>query len=201
VIEDAPYAELRFEGRPQPSLLSLDEHELVVHLGTFSKICCPGLRVGWVTAPAKLAAKYVLVKQGADLHTSTLAQRQLWAYLQQYDLDANLRRLRRSYRQRRDAMLNALQRYLPPTVSYTRPAGGLFLWVQLPAELDARALLARCLERRVAFVPGDSFYADGQGASTLRLSFSAVSPERIVEGVRRLAEGLRELSDRRVGTA
>jgi len=196
VIEDAPYAELYFEGTPLPALKSLDEDGLVIYLGTFSKILCPGLRIGWLYAAPELFDKYVLVKQGADLHTSSFAQRLIGAYLEQYDLNADIRRIREVYRRRRDAMIGALERELPAGVSFTRPGGGLFLWAEGPAWLDARELLARSLERQVAFVPGGAFFPNGGHENTLRLNFSAMPEERIAEGIRRLAGVVRAALER-----
>jgi 2-aminoadipate transaminase len=193
VIEDNPYSEVRFEGERLPALKSMDEERLVVFLGTFSKIFSPGMRLGWVAAPGPIFEKYVLVKQGADLHTSTLAQMQLSAYLETFDLDANLERVREAYRRRRDAMVRALEREMPPGVRFTRPAGGLFLWVELPQGMNAREVLAVCLEHDVAFVPGDSFFSNGGHENTLRLNYSNMPEDRIEEGVRRLGAVLREL--------
>lgn len=192
VVEDAPYSEVRFEGRPLPSLASLDHQGLVVHLGTFSKIMCPGLRIGWLMAPTFLVDRYVLVKQGADLHTSTLSQRQIARYLRDHDLDAAIARIRSLYRARRDAMLTAIDRHFPPGFLVTRPEGGLFLWVELPPRCNARDLLVASLEQRVAFVPGGSFFPNGGHENTMRLNFSAMPEDRITEGIRRLGRVLRE---------
>lgn len=187
VIEDNPYGEVCFEGSTPPSLMSLDRDGRVVHLGTFSKVFCPGLRLGWVAAERSLFEKYVLLKQGVDLHTTTLGQRLLAAYLSRYGLDANLERIRATYRSRRDAMLAALADHMPDEVRWTRPRGGLFLWVELPPALDARVLLERALDEDVAFVPGGSFFPNGGRENTMRLNFSAMPEPRICDGVRRLA--------------
>lgn len=193
VVEDNPYGELRFEGVALPSLKSLDRRGQVVHLSTFSKILCPGLRLGWVAAPPELLEKYVLVKQGADLHTSTLAQRLAADYVQQYDLDAAIGRIRELYRRRRDLMVAALERELPAGTRFTRPSGGLFLWLELPEGISGRELLVRCLEHDVAFVPGGAFFPNGGHENTARLNFSNMPEPRIEEGVRRLARALREM--------
>jgi 2-aminoadipate transaminase len=191
VIEDAPYAELRYGGAASPPLKALDQSDLVVFLGTFSKILAPGLRIGWVAAPRPLYEKYVLLKQGADLHTSSLAQRLISGYLERHDIDESIARMRALYRRRRDAMILAIEREFPPEVRFTRPEGGLFLWVELPAAIDARELLDTCVEREVAFVPGDSFFPGGGHRNTLRLNFSSMPNERIDEGIARLGEALR----------
>jgi DNA-binding transcriptional MocR family regulator len=193
VIEDAPYAEIRFEGEALPSLKALDAHDEVVQLGTFSKTFCPGLRLAWLAAPPELRRACVLLKQAADLHTATLSQHLLVAYLDRHDLDAAIRRTCDAYRRRRDAMLAALERDMPPGTRFTRPRGGLFIWVELPRDVSARRLLACCLERDVAFVPGDCFFPGGGHDHTLRLNFSSMPEHRIVEGIARLADALRTL--------
>jgi 2-aminoadipate transaminase len=192
VIEDAPYRELRFEGKSRPPLVALDADDLVVHLGTFSKIFAPGLRVAWLVAPRALLDKYVLVKQGADLHTSTFTQMAIDTYLDRFDIDAAIGRIRALYRTRRDLMVRAMEASFPPEVSFTRPAGGLFLWAELAKGVNARALLDRSLGRDVAFVPGGSFFPNGGHENTMRLNYSNMPADRIEEGIRRLAAMLAE---------
>ncbi len=187
VIEDAPYAELCFEGDALPPVASFDTAGLVVFLGTFSKILSPGLRLGWVAADREILQRYVLVKQGVDLHTSRLTQLLAARFILECDLEGHIAGHREVYRRRRDAMLAALDTHMPPGVSYTRPAGGLFLWVELPAHLDAREVLERSLDENVAFVPGGAFFTDGGHENTMRLNFSAMPEDRIAEGIRRLA--------------
>jgi len=194
VLEDCPYRDLRFEGEQRPSLKSLDKREQVVFLGTFSKIFCPGLRLGWVAAPQALLDKYVLVKQGVDLHTSSLNQMVLASYLEHHDIDANVAALRTLYRARRDAMVSALEAAKIEGAHFTRPAGGLFSWLELPERINARDLLVECLERNLAFVPGGAFFPNGGHENTVRLNFSNMPEERIKEGVRRLAEAIRSMS-------
>ncbi len=196
VVEDCPYAEIRFEGVPVPAVKSLDKDGLVIFLGTFSKILCPGMRIGWVAAARPLLEKYVLGKQGADLQTATLAQMQVARYLKDYDLGTNIKRACAIYAVRRAAMIKALEREMPDGVRFTRPAGGLFLWVELPAGVDARELLLACIERNVAFVPGGSFFPSRGHENTMRLNFSNMPPDRIDEGVRRLGAVLREFLGR-----
>jgi 2-aminoadipate transaminase len=193
VVEDDPYGQLCYEGTTPPALASLPGGATVIYLGTFSKIFCPGMRIGWLAAPREIHEKCELVKQGADLHTSTLAQYQILAYLERFDLDAGIARIREVYRRRRDAMLSALESAFPPGVSWTRPRGGLFVWATLPEGVSAREALARALERNVAFVPGGSFFPNGGHENTLRLNFSNMPEERITEGITRLGAVLREL--------
>lgn len=190
ILEDSPYAELRFEGEAVPSLKTLDTRGLVVFLGTFSKTFCPGLRVGWLAAERAMRERYVMIKQGADLHTSTLCQRQVAVYLELFDLEVDIERIRDTYRRRRDVMLRAMTEAFPGAIRYNRPQGGMFLWVELPAGIDARKVLELSLEDGVAFVPGSSFYPNGGHENTMRLNFSAMPEERIEDGVRRLARVL-----------
>lgn len=193
VVEDNPYGEVRFEGEPLPAIQSFDTAGLVLSLGTMSKVFCPGLRVGWVAGPRRFLEKLVILKQGADLHTPTLNQLQVDRYLELHDLDANVARICDVYRQRRNAMLRTLEREMPEGVRFSRPQGGLFLWVELPEGSDARELLSRCLAQDVAFVPGGAFFPNGDHENTLRLNFSNMPIERIEEGIRRLASCVREM--------
>jgi DNA-binding transcriptional MocR family regulator len=193
VIEDNPYGEVRFEGTHIPPLRTMDPQSLVIGLGTFSKIFCPGLRVGWIAASQPALGKLVLLKQGADLHTPTLNQMQVSASIEAGDFETRIGCIAAVYRERRDAMTRALEREMPPGVQFTRPAGGLFLWVEFPAEVDARQLLRRCMEAGVAFVPGAGFFPNGGHANTARLNYSNMPVERIEEGIRRMAVALRAM--------
>ena len=192
VIEDSPYAEVRFEGQAVPPLKSLDGNEWVVFLGTFSKVFCPGLRLGWLSAAPELFQKYVFVKQAADLHTSTLGQMQLAGYLQTYGLDRNIQGVIDLYRKRRDVMLRSMEAEFPAGITWTRPEGGMFLWVTLPENLNARDILEQCLAEDVAFVPGAPFFPNGGHENTLRMNYSTSNAERIEEGVKRMAKVLRQ---------
>jgi len=188
VIEDNPYGELRFEDERPPSLKSMDSEGLVIFTSTFSKIFCPGMRIGWMAADTKLIEKYVLIKQGADLCTSLRSQMEISCFMEQYDLDWYVERLIALYRSRRDAMVEELTETLPPGVRFTRPNGGLFLWVELPEYMKANTLLQACLQSNVAFVPGDSFFPNGGIENTLRLNYSNMPEGRIREGIRRLSD-------------
>jgi len=193
VIEDNPYGEIRFAGEPLPAIQSMPGGDQVISLGTLSKVFCPGLRIGWLAARRMFLDKLTIVKQGADLHSSTFDQMVAAEYLAKHDIDENIRRITAAYRSRRDVMVRTLEREMPPGVTFSRPEGGLFLWVELPAEIDARRLLARCLKRDVAFVPGGSFFPANNRENTLRLNFSNMSEARIEEGVVRLAAVLKEM--------
>ncbi len=196
VVEDNPYGELRFEGAALPSLKSLDRSGRVLALGTFSKVFCPGLRIAWVAAENPVYEKLVILKQGADLQTSTLGQLQVNRYLDENDLDADIAKIVPVYRERRDAMLAALDAEMPEGIRYTRPSGGLFLWMTLPANLNARTLLDECVRQNVAFVPGGAFFPNGGHENTLRLNYSNMPIERIREGVRRLASAVAKEMER-----
>lgn len=191
VIEDSPYAELRFEGEPLPALHALDTHDNVVFLGTFSKVFCPGLRCAWLAAPAAWRAKFIMIKQGADLHTSTLVQLQVAAYLDQYGLDDNIRKVIEVYRQRRAVMLDVFEAEMPNVVRYTRPEGGMFLWLTLPEQINSRTLLERSLEQQVAFVPGGAFFPNGGHENTARINFSSMPVDKIEDGSQRLCRVVR----------
>ena len=192
VIEDNPYGELRFEGELLPSLKSMDTAGLVIGTGTFSKTFCPGMRIGWLIAEPELIEKYVLIKQGADLCTSLRSQMEVDMFMERYDFEANLGKLTDLYRKRRDAMVEALEEMMPTGVKFTRPQGGLFLWVELPSHISAVELLRECLKRDVAFVPGDAFFPNGGVKNTLRLNYSNMPENRIREGIQRLAGVIKE---------
>ena len=185
VLEDNPYGLLGFEGEPVPALRSLDE-DGVIYLGSFSKTFAPGYRVGWAVAPHAIREKLVLASESAILCPSNASQLAISAYLATCDWRGQIKAFRELYRERRDAMVGALAEYLP-RATWTVPDGGFYTWVRLPDGLDAKAMLPRAVTARVAYVPGTAFYADGQGSDHMRLSFCFPTPERIREGVRRLA--------------
>jgi DNA-binding transcriptional MocR family regulator len=189
IAEDDPYGELRFEGAYEPWIASLDEAaDRTILLGSFSKIMAPGMRLGWLRAPAGLARACVIAKQAADLHTSTVDQAAAARYLADRDLDAHLGRVRTAYRARRDALLGGLPTALPAGSSWNRPEGGMFVWVRLPAGRDATDLLRTAITYDVAYVPGAPFFAADPDAGTLRMSFTTHTPEEIAEGLIRLAK-------------
>jgi 2-aminoadipate transaminase len=202
IVEDDPYGQLRYEGRHLPPLVKLDaEHHGsarlgrpyrggVIYLGSLSKTLAPGLRVGWIVAPEEVVARLVQVKQGMDLHTSTFTQLIAYEAARGGFLDRHVRRIREVHGARRDAMLTALERHFPPGVRWTRPQGGLFLWVTLAEHFDTSELLTEALKEKVAFVPGRPFHPNGGGKHTLRLNFSYSRPEVIEEGIRRLGAAI-----------
>ncbi|MFF1700234.1 PLP-dependent aminotransferase family protein [Streptomyces sp. NPDC058252] len=192
IVEDDPYGELRFEGERVPWIASYDgAGDRTVLLGSFSKVMAPGLRLGWLRAPAALRRACAVAKQAADLHTPTVNQLAAARYLADRDLDAHVARVAGVYRERRDAMLDGIADALPAGSSWTRPEGGMFLWARLPESYDTTALLPRVVEQDVAYVPGAPFYAGEPDPATLRLCFVTQTPEEIGEGLRRLGRGLR----------
>jgi len=185
VLEDNPYGLLGFDREPLPALRSLDP-EGVIYLGSFSKTFAPGFRVGWAAAPHAVREKLVLAAEAAILCPSNASQMAISAYLDRYDWQGQIKAFREQYRERRDAMISALEEMLP-AASWNVPDGGFYVWVKLPEGLDAKSMLPRAVTARVAYVPGTAFYYDGSGADHMRLSFCYPTPERIREGVRRLA--------------
>ena len=191
VIEDNPYGDLRFEGEYLPSLKSMDTKDLVVFLGTMSKVFCPGLRIGWVCAPKEVLAKYNFVKQGADLQVSSFDQMLCDKFMEMYDLDEHVEKIKAVYKGRRDLMLNCIKEYFPSCVEHTVPQGGLFTWITLPEGVDAGAIAPKCLERNVAYVPGGAFYPYPGKENHFRLNYSNATEEQLVEGMKRLGEVLK----------
>ena len=192
VLEDNPYGELRYDGETMPALKSMDTKGNVIFLGSFSKILMPGLRVGWIVAEPEILAKLNLLKQNVDLQCSSYAQRQVSYFMQMFDLDAHVEKLKALYRKRRTLLYDSIQTYFPAGVTATYPKGGLFLWVTLPEGMDAKALAAKATARKVAYVPGAPFYPNGGHGNHLRMNFSTMTEDRIVEGVRILGALLRE---------
>jgi 2-aminoadipate transaminase len=186
LLEDDPYGELRFRGEPPPPLAAIDDGGVVVHLGTFSKTLAPGMRLGWLVGPREIVRAATIVKQAADLHTGTLAQRAAASLLARFDYDGHLAGLRRAYGERCLAMLAALEQHLPPGTRWTNPDGGLFVWAELPSGISADDVFADALREKVAFVPGSAFFADSPRHEFLRLNYSNRPPELIAEGMARL---------------
>lgn len=205
ILEDDPYAQLRYSGEALPPLVTLDQKQLgisagteaydtgnVLYVGSFSKILSPGMRLGWVVGPAPIIARLSRAKQGTDLHTSLLVQMIAYELCRQGFFPAHIARIRELYRRRRDLMVALMEEHFPAAASWVVPDGGLFLWVTLPAGCDAQAILAEAVEERVAFVAGPGFYANGGGENTLRLNFSNASEEQLQQGIARLGKVLRK---------
>ena len=189
VVEDNPYGLLGFDGEPIPALRSLNEHQ-VIYLGSFSKTFAPGFRVGWVLAPHAVREKLVLAQEAATLCPPVFSQFAVAAYLANHDWRGQIKVFREMYRERRDAMISGLTTHMPTGTTWTYPEGGFFVWLTLPPGIDSHAMLPRAVTARVAYVPGTAFYADGFGSRHMRLSYCFPTPERIIEGTRRLGEVL-----------
>ncbi len=186
IVEDNPYGELRFEGERPPSIKAYDTQGRVVYLGSFSKIFCPGLRLGWTLGEGEVLQKYIFVKQGTDLHTNTLTQREINKFMEIYSIDEHIEKIKKVYRKRRDVMMTAIRKHFPKEVKYTYPQGGIFTWCELPEGMDAKEVFKKSIEENVAFVPGGSFYPNGGRENTFRLNYSMMSEENIQVGIRRL---------------
>lgn len=193
IIEDSPYSELRYDGKDVAAIQALDiescgsfDASRVIYCGTFSKTFTPGLRVGWICASRQIIERLTLLKQAGDLNSSAINQ-SVMLYLAERIFDDQVKAARNSYRLKRDAMLEVLDAYMPERVSWSKPEGGLFVWVTLPKEMDASDLLKKAVsEAKVAFVPGHAFFGDGSGRNTMRLSFSLPDVESIEAGIKRL---------------
>ena len=192
VLEDNPYGELRFEGESLPSLKSMDKKGLVIFLGTFSKILCPGYRLGWTCASQNILKKFIFVKQVADLQASSISQIEVSKFIDLYNLDNHVKKINEVYARRRDLMLETMKEEFPEGVEYTYPEGGLFIWVELPKHLDSRIIMKDCLANNVAYVPGWSFFPNGGTENCFRLNYSNMSDDRIVEGIKRIGIVLRK---------
>lgn len=191
IVEDNPYGLLNLESDPIPAIRSLDS-ERIIYLGSFSKTFAPGFRVGWALAPHAVREKLVLAQESATLCPPVFSQFAISSYLDSWDWRGQITSFKDMYRARRDAMLEGLSEHMPAGTTWTRPAGGFFVWVTLPEGLDSQAMLPRAVTARVAYVPGPAFYADGFGTRFMRLSYCFPTPERIIEGTRRLGEVLHE---------
>lgn len=192
VIEDDPYGELRYDGDVVPSLKSMDMKGNIIFLGSFSKIFMPGLRVAWMVADPVIIDKVVKLKQAVDLQSSSFAQRQASYFIDMFDLDAHVEKIKALYGKRRTLMYDSMKEYFPEGVTFTYPEGGLFTWVTLPENMDAKEIMPKVLEKNVAYVPGGPFYPNGGNANHFRLNYSNMPEDRIVEGIKRLGAVLKE---------
>lgn len=192
IVEDIPYRWLRYKGEPIPTIASLDTEGRVIVLLTFSKILAAGLRVGALVGPEEVVNMVVTLKQGADLCGASLTQRLVVRFLTEYDVHAHIARLCQHYKVKLETMLQALSQHMPEEAEWTKPEGGLFVWAKLPEGVDTAKMLERALAHKVAYVPGQPFFADGSGQNTMRLSFALATLEELEEGIRRLGAVVKE---------
>jgi 2-aminoadipate transaminase len=192
IIEDDPYSELIYEGEPPPPIKSFDTKGRVIYLSTFSKILAPGFRLGWVIASEEIINRFTLRKQSSDLCTNIFSQYVANEYISGGYLDNQVKKIRALYKGKRDVMLAALDKYFPEDAKWTVPAGGMFLWVTLPKSINTRLMFQKAVAKKIAYVVGDSFYADGKHYNSMRLNFSYSEDEVIEEGIKRLADVIKE---------
>lgn len=192
VIEDGAYSEVRFEGEPEPSLFALDNKDKVIYLGSFSKIFCPGFRVAWLAGSREIISKYLALKPGVDLSSSSVSQRYIDQYLEDFDIDIHIKRTLDSYKEKRDFVIQKMKDEFPKEVKYNIPKGGLFFWLVLPEDKSAKELLKLALRKNVAFVPGGSFFPNKKMDNTIRLNFSNMTIDKLDEGLNRLGKVLKE---------
>lgn len=187
-VEDNPYGEIRFLGKDMPFVKSYLEDGVL--FGSFSKIVSPGMRMGWIVANEDVMEKIIIAKQASDLHSNYFTQRVVYQYLINNDVDEHIEKIKKMYRDLRNLMISRIEEHFPDNVHYTRPEGGMFLWVTLPEGLSSMDLFDLAIKENVAFVPGKAFYADGSGENTLRLNFSNSDEEKIEEGIKRLGKAI-----------
>jgi 2-aminoadipate transaminase len=192
ILEDSPYRDLRFKGESVPAIYSLDKEKQVIALGTFSKILCPGLRLAWIMAPTEWMDRMVVAKQSMDLCCPTYNQLIVAEFMKRGLMQKQVESIRTLYSKKVEAMLTALKKHMPKSVKWTRPEGGLFLWVKLPKNMSANDLLPKAIENKVAYVVGTAFHCNGKGQNTMRLNFSYPTEQQIDEGIKRLAKMITE---------
>ena len=189
IIEDNPYGELTFDGTKMPTIKSMDEDGIVIYCGSFSKILAPGLRIGFMCADKAITAKVTVAKQVTDVHTPMITQLMAYEFLKRYDIDGLIVKMRENYAHKCKTMLDAMEKYFPKGITYTRPGGGLFIWCDLGNGIDTLELSKKGIEQKVVYVPGNTFMVDmNKPCSALRLNYSTMSDERIVEGIKRLGK-------------
>ena len=192
IIEDDPYGDLVFEGKPMPPIKSFDTKGRVIYLSTFSKILAPGFRIGWMAASHEIIEKIVLAKQATDLCTNVFSQYVAYEYVNGGYLDKQVKEISKMYKRKRDIMIDAIKKYFPKQVKWTVPKGGMFIWITLPKNIDTSVMLQKALTKKVAYVIGEAFYPEGGNYNSMRLNFSYSDDKTIVEGIRRLSEVIKE---------
>lgn len=192
IIEDNPYGEVRFAGEKIPPVKHFDTEGRVVYISTFSKIFAPGLRIGWICADTSFLEHYVPFKQNVDLHTNIFSQIMTYKYMEMYDIEEHIDKIRDVYKHRRELMIQCIKNYFPKNIEYTLPDGGLFIWVELPSNVDSTEVFTKSIANNVAFVPGNPFFPNGGFKNTFRLNYSNMPDDRIIEGIKRLGKVLYE---------
>ena len=192
IVEDSPYRDLRYTGKPVPAIYSMDTEDHVIVLGTFSKLLCPGLRLAWIMAPVEWMDRMVVAKQGMDLCSPTFTQLIVAEYIRRGLLQKQVETIRQLYGIKLEVMLKALREHMPKGVRWSKPQGGLFLWVTLPKHMSANELFKKAIENKVAYVVGSAFHCNGKGQNTMRINFSYSTEEQIEEGIKRLAKMIKE---------
>lgn len=191
VVDDNPYSEIRFAGKHVPTLKEVGG-DAVISLGTFSKICAPGLRIAWMNGPADILMSFEKIKQGMDLHSNTFTQYMIDDFIRSGKIEGHIEKLKVNYGEKRNRMLDEIEKHFPEEITCTRPEGGLFLWGELPKPMSASALLPNAIEKKVAYVYGSPFFPDRKGDNTFRLNFSNATLENITEGIKRLGDVFRQ---------
>jgi len=186
ILEDDPYMELRYSGKNIPSLKSMDKEGLVIYTSTFSKIFAPGFRIGWIIAEKELAEKITIVKQGTDLCTNIFCQYLAHEYISSGTMDEQIPKIKKIYKRKKDIMLDAIKKYFPEKCEWTKPHGGMFIWVTLPKKIDTEKLFNEAVKHKVAYIHGAAFCVDGSGHNTMRLNFSNADENKIELGIKRL---------------
>ena len=192
VIEDNPYGEIRFTEEALPTLKSLDTKDKVLYLGSFSKVLCPGFRVAWMCGDKEIIDKAELLKQGIDLQSNQFSQVQVIEFLKKYDLNKHIEKIRAEYKKRCLLMLDTMKQYFPEEIKYTKPDGGMFIWLELPDEINVDELLDKAIEAGVAYVSGESFFANNGPKNTMRLNYTTMPEAQIVEGIKILSNVLKK---------
>ncbi|MFJ5760474.1 PLP-dependent aminotransferase family protein [Neobacillus sp. NPDC093182] len=198
IVEDNPYGAVRFAGEELPPVKYFDTESRVIYISTFSKIFTPGLRLGWICTDKSFIDKYVTFKQIADLHTDGFAQRITAKYMKLYNIEEHIDKIKAVYKERCTAMLSCIEEFFPKNLSYSKPEGGLFIWVELPEDVDSTHIFAECLKNNVACVPGVPFFPNGTTKNTLRLNYSNMSIDNIIEGMKRMGEVLHRELDKEI---
>ncbi|MEM5819858.1 MAG: PLP-dependent aminotransferase family protein [Candidatus Aenigmatarchaeota archaeon] len=195
IIEDDPYSELRYSGENIKSIKSLDKNNLVIYLSTFSKILCPGFRLGWIIADEEIGKKFEIAKQNADLCSPNFTQYIAEEYINSGIIDKQIKLIRKMYKRKRDIMLNALNKYFPKNSKWTKPDGGMFIWVEFHENVDVKKLLEYAIKEKVIFISGAPFYATNPKYNTIRLNFTNTEDNLIEEGIKRLSQALKKIKE------